>query len=114
MIEEEQIGTGCVAAQGNTVVIEPGGSVLGCSHWVTHPLLSIYKDFKSLKLIDVDEFWKVWVGGKPHDFRQDLRFYPYEKCWPCDWRISGKCLGGCKVWQSAGVLERVMDPGPVL
>jgi radical SAM protein with 4Fe4S-binding SPASM domain len=113
MLEEEQIGTGCEAVQGNTVVIEPGGNVLGCSHWVEHPLLNIYANFDTLELIDQKTFWRLWSGGKPYAFRQDLRFYPYEKCSDCGWRKAGKCFGGCKVWQSAGVLAKAIDLGPV-
>ena len=108
MFAEEAIGTGCEAAQGNTVVIEPGGTVLGCSHWVDHPLLNIFSDYESLELISQEEFWRAWTSGRPLEYRRSLQFYPYEKCADCGWRLDGKCFGGCKVWQEAGVLPRRM------
>ena len=49
MSEKHQIGTGCELVQGNTVVIEPGGDVLGCSHWVKNVLMNIYKDYSKLE-----------------------------------------------------------------
>nr|MDT0658187.1 radical SAM protein [Micromonospora sp. DSM 115978] len=108
MFADEVIGTGCEAVQGNTVVIEPGGKVLGCSHWVDHPLTNIYRDYATLELVDPDEFWAGWSTGRPAEFRHELRFYPYEQCVDCGWRTSGKCFGGCKVWQSAGVLPKAV------
>ncbi|MFY1638113.1 radical SAM protein [Solwaraspora sp. WMMB335] len=108
MFTAEVIGTGCEAAQGNTIVIEPGGKVLGCSHWVDHPLTNIYRDYAALELVDPDEFWAAWTTGRPAEFRHDLRFYPYEQCGGCGWRTSGQCFGGCKVWQSAGVLPKAV------
>jgi radical SAM protein with 4Fe4S-binding SPASM domain len=106
MFEAEGIGTGCEAAQGNTVVVEPGGSLLGCSHWVEHPLLNIYEDYKTLKLISPEEFWRRWQTGRPREFREELRYFPYEQCTDCGWRKDKKCFGGCKVWQKAGVLPK--------
>lgn len=108
MFADEVIGTGCEAAQGNTVVIEPGGKVLGCSHWVDHPLTNIYRDYATLELVDPQEFWAAWSTGRPAEFRHDLRWYPYEKCGDCGWRADGKCFGGCKVWQSAGSLPKAV------
>lgn len=108
MFRDSVIGVGCEAAEGNTVVIEPGGSVLGCSHWVDHPLINIYKDRDRLELIGAEEFWDLWMSGKPLDYRRDLRFYPYEACVDCGWRKAEMCFGGCKVWQQAGVLPRTV------
>lgn len=108
MFEAEGIGTGCEAVQGNSVIIEPGGSVLGCSHWVEHPLLNIYRDYKQLELITADEFWQLWQTGRPLQFREELRFFPYEQCTDCGWRKDKKCFGGCKVWQKAGALPKLI------
>ena len=108
MFEEEVIGTGCEAAQGNTVIVEPGGKLLGCSHWVEHPLLNIYKDYKALELLEPGEFWQRWETGRPAEFRDELRYYPYEQCADCGWRKDKKCFGGCKVWQNAGVLPKLV------
>jgi radical SAM protein with 4Fe4S-binding SPASM domain len=108
MFADHVIGTGCEAAQGNTVVIEPGGKVLGCSHWVDHPLMNIYRDYATLELIEPQEFWRQWSTGSAADFRHDLRFFPYDQCVECGWRKSGMCFGGCKVWQSAGVLPKAV------
>jgi radical SAM protein with 4Fe4S-binding SPASM domain len=107
MLTDEAIGTGCEAVQGNSVIIEPGGSVLGCSHWVDHPVLNIYRNFETLELISVEEFWESWLTGKAAQFRHELGWFPYEQCGDCDWRKQGLCYGGCKVWQSAGVLPRL-------
>lgn len=104
MFASEIIGTGCEAAEGSTVVIEPGGSVLGCSHWVDHPLLSIYRDYECLELLTPDEFWAQWSTGNPAAYREDMRFFPYDACTGCGWRTSKMCFGGCKVWQSAGAI----------
>lgn len=108
MFSDSVIGVGCEAAEGNTVVIEPGGSVLGCSHWVDHPLLNIYRDRSTLELISPEEFWEQWTSGRPREYRHDLRFYPYEACTDCGWRTSGMCFGGCKVWQQAGSLPKTV------
>ena len=108
MFEAEGIGTGCEAVQGNSVIVEPGGSLLGCSHWVEHPLLNIYKDYKKLELISPNEFWHLWQTGRPREFREELRYFPYEQCTDCGWRKDKKCFGGCKVWQKAGVLEKLI------
>lgn len=106
MFEDNVIGTGCEAVKGNTVVIEPGGSVLGCSHWVEHPLINIYKDYDKLELYSSDEFWALWSQGEPLAFRQSLDVYPFIECDGCGWRAEGKCMGGCKVWQNADVIPR--------
>jgi radical SAM protein with 4Fe4S-binding SPASM domain len=108
MFADEVIGTGCEAAQGNTVVIEPGGKVLGCSHWVDHPLINIYKDRETLELLTPDEFWAMWNTGRPKEYRDELRFYPFDKCVECGWRKDGLCYGGCKIWQQAGVLPKAV------
>jgi len=113
MFEEEIIGTGCEAAQGNTIVVEPGGSALGCSHWVEHPLLNIYKNYENLELLSPEEFWKEWNHGEPAQYRDSLSYFPYEKCEDCGWRKSGKCFGGCKVWQKAGVLPKYKKFDPI-
>ncbi len=106
MFEADVIGTGCEAVQGNSVIIEPGGTVLGCSHWVEHPLLNIFKDYEKLELMTPDEFGHVWETGRPREFREELRYFPYEQCTDCGWRKAKKCFGGCKVWQKAGVLPK--------
>lgn len=106
MFADEVIGTGCEAVQGNTVVIEPGGNALGCSHWVDHPLLNIYRDYATLDLLSPQEFWDQWMTGRPLAFREELKWFPYEQCGDCGWRKDGLCWGGCKVWQAAGVLPR--------
>jgi len=108
MFSESVIGVGCEAAEGNTVVIEPGGSVLGCSHWVDHPLLNIYRDYERLETLSPDEFWDLWSAGRPLAYRQELRFYPYEACVDCGWRKAEMCFGGCKVWQQAGALPKTV------
>lgn len=108
MFEDGVIGTGCEAVQGNSVIVEPGGSVLGCSHWVEHSLMNIYRDYSTLDLLSPEEFWHMWETGRPAEFRREHGFFPYEKCGDCGWRTSGKCYGGCKVWQEAGVLPRVV------
>jgi radical SAM protein with 4Fe4S-binding SPASM domain len=114
MFAAEVIGTGCEAVQGNTVIIEPGGNALGCSHWVEHPLLNIYRDYSALELLTANEFWERWMTGRPLEFRESLKWFPYEQCGDCGWRRDGLCWGGCKVWQSAGVLPRHAryDDGP--
>lgn len=104
MFADEVIGTGCEAAEGNTIVIEPGGSVLGCSHWVSHPLVNIYRDRSTLELISAEEFWSAWASGPAAAYRDSMRFFPYDKCEGCGWRLEKKCFGGCKVWQSAGTI----------
>jgi radical SAM protein with 4Fe4S-binding SPASM domain len=110
MFDDKVIGVGCGAAQGNTIVIEPGGSLLGCSHWVNHQLLNIYKNYETLELLTPKEFWQEWSNGKSLNFRHTLkRYYPYEKCEECDWRKSGKCFGGCKTWQSAEVMPKLLE-----
>jgi radical SAM protein with 4Fe4S-binding SPASM domain len=91
-----QIGFGCEMIQGNTIVVEPGGSVLGCSHWVGIPLMNIYKDYSSLSLLSEDEFFQEWEMGYPSRVRAMINQYPYEKCALCALRASGKCFGGCK------------------
>ncbi|MFG2133973.1 radical SAM protein [Streptomyces sp. NPDC048751] len=106
MFADQVIGTGCEAAQGNTVVIEPGGKVLGCSHWVDHPLINIYKDRENLELLTPEEFWEMWHSGRPKEYRDELRFYPFEQCVDCGWRKDGQCYGGCKIWQQADVLPK--------
>lgn len=108
MFADSVIGVGCEAAEGNTVVIEPGGKILGCSHWVDHPLINIYKDKETLEVISADEFWQMWNTGRPAEYRHDLRFYPYEACTDCGWRKAEMCFGGCKVWQQAGVLPKTL------
>ena len=108
MFSESVIGVGCEAAEGNTVIIEPGGSVLGCSHWVDHPLLNIYRDYERLETLSPDEFWDLWSAGRPLAYRQELRFYPYDACVNCGWRKAEMCFGGCKVWQHAGVLPKTV------
>lgn len=106
MFADEIIGTGCEAVQGNTIVVEPGGSALGCSHWVEHPLLSIYEDFEKLKLRTPEEFWDIWTNGPPAEYRKSISDYPYEKCGDCGWRKSGMCYGGCKIWQESGIIPK--------
>lgn len=69
---EKQIGTGCEFIKGNTIVIEPGGNVLGCSHWVKHPLMNIYKNYNDLETISEKEFWNVWMNGFPSEVRKKL------------------------------------------
>src|SRR5437868_474705 len=101
------IGTGCEAVQGNSVIVEPGGTILGCSHWVEHPLLNIYKNYEALELLEPEEFWEQWATGRPKEFRDELRYFPYEECEDCGWRKDRKCFGGCKVWQSAGALPKL-------
>jgi radical SAM protein with 4Fe4S-binding SPASM domain len=108
MFADSVIGVGCEAAEGNTVVIEPGGKVLGCSHWVDHPLINIYKNRETLELISPAEFWEMWSTGEPAKYRHDLRFFPYEACTDCGWRKAEMCFGGCKVWQQAGVLPKTL------
>lgn len=108
MFADSVIGVGCEAAEGNTVVIEPGGSVLGCSHWVDHPLLNIYRDPATLDLLSPEEFWQLWSTGRPLAYRQDLRFFPYEACTDCGWRKARMCFGGCKVWQQADVIPKTV------
>lgn len=107
MFDDHAIGSGCEAVQGNTIVIEPGGSALGCSHWVEHPLLNIYDNYDTLQLRSVDEFWDVWMNGEPAAYRDSLSYFPYEQCEGCGWRLDGKCFGGCKVWQEAGNLPKL-------
>lgn len=116
MFAEQVIGTGCEAAEGNTVVIEPGGKVLGCSHWVDHPITNIFADYATLKLVEVDDFWREWRTGAPREYRESLRFFPYEACVDCGWRKSKQCFGGCKIWQQAGVLPTTVavDDGKVV
>jgi Fe-coproporphyrin III synthase len=106
MLEANQIGTGCEAVQGSTVVIEPGGNVLGCSHWVKHPLLNIFRDRETLELRTADEFYEIWRGGRPKQFRDSISRFPYQKCEGCGWRASGKCFGGCKVAQGADLIPQ--------
>lgn len=93
---KHQIGYGCEIMQGNTIVVEPGGSVLGCSHWVGLPLLNIYRDFKTLALISKEEFYQEWEHGFPAKVRELINKYPYEKCADCEVRNKKKCFGGCK------------------
>ncbi|PYP87317.1 MAG: hypothetical protein DMF61_09880 [Blastocatellia bacterium AA13] len=107
MFEAGVIGTGCEAVQGNSVIVEPGGTILGCSHWVEHPLLNIYKNYEALELLEPEEFWEQWATGRPKEFRDELRYFPYEECEDCGWRKDRKCFGGCKVWQSAGALPKL-------
>jgi len=106
MIMNDQIGVGCELMSGNTVVIEPGGNVIGCSHWVEHTLLNIYKDYKSLKMISVDKFWDEWLHRYPKKFRDNLACYPYKECIECDYMKKGDCFGGCKTWQVSGKLPK--------
>lgn len=105
MQNERQIGTGCEFVKGNTIVIEPGGNVLGCSHWVQHHLMNIYEDYNKLKLIDENEFWNQWLYGYPSEVRKSHSDYPYDKCVECPKRKLEKCYGGCKAWHSSGALE---------
>lgn len=106
MFADDVIGTGCEAVEGNTIVIEPGGTVLGCSHWVDHPVVNIFRDHETLELFSEDEFWEQWHSGAAAAYRHDLRYFPYDKCEGCGWREAKMCFGGCKVWQSAGVLPK--------
>lgn len=108
MFSESVIGVGCEASEGNTVVIEPSGKVLGCSHWVDHPVLNIFKNRERLEVLSPDEFWEMWSGGKPLEYRRARRFYPYDSCIDCGWRKAEMCFGGCKVWQEAGVLAKTV------
>jgi radical SAM protein with 4Fe4S-binding SPASM domain len=108
MFSESVIGVGCEASEGNTVVIEPGGKVLGCSHWVDHPVMTIFKDYERLETLTAEEFWQQWMSGKPLAYRQDLRYFPYEECAACGWREAKMCFGGCKVWQEAGALPKTI------
>jgi len=104
MFSESVIGVGCEAVEGNTVVIEPGGNILGCSHWVDHPVMNIYHDVETRQLRTAEEFWEMWQTGRPLAYRESLRFYPYDACTDCGWRKAQMCFGGCKVWQEAGVI----------
>lgn len=104
MYANGQIGYGCELVQGNTVVIEPGGSVLGCSHWVKNELLNIYKDYNSLTTYSAEEFWDIWMNGYPCKMREMQSYYPYARCDDCQLRKDGKCFGGCKAWHHKGVL----------
>lgn len=106
MIECGQIGTGCELVSGNTVVIEPGGSVLGCSHWVENVLMNIYKDYSKLETITTEEFWDIWMNGYPKQFRDSVSYYPYERCAGCKNHLDKKCFGGCKAWQLNGRIEK--------
>lgn len=107
LVERKQIGFGCELVQGNTVVVEPGGDVLGCSHWVGHNLMNIYKDYEKLSLIDEEEFWDIWMNGYPAKFRNKAEIYPYEKCNYCDKRKEGLCKGGCKSWMSQKIVATI-------
>lgn len=104
MEKNNQIGTGCELVKGNTIVIEPGGDVLGCSHWVKNVLMNIYKDYSKLETLSENEFWKIWMHGKPKEIREKYSTYPFEKCKECKVRIEKRCYGGCKTWHAAGVL----------
>lgn len=104
MVANKQIGFGCELVQGNTVVIEPGGDVLGCSHWVKHVLMNIYKDYASLTTLSAAEFWEIWMTGYPKQIRNQYNRYPYSTCSDCGVRAEGKCFGGCKTWHNSGVL----------
>lgn len=105
MVSKNQIGTGCELVKGNTVVIEPGGTVLGCSHWVKNVLMNIYKDYEMLETWSEEEFWDIWMNGKPKEIREKYSTYPFEKCIECNLRKEKKCYGGCKTWHHSGVLS---------
>ena len=102
---EKQIGTGCEFIKGNTIVIEPGGNVLGCSHWVKHPLMNIYKNYNDLETISEKEFWNVWMNGFPSEVRKSYASYPFNTCVDCKRRVLKECYGGCKAWHNSGALE---------
>lgn len=106
MMECNQIGTGCELVKGNTIVIEPGGSVLGCSHWVGHQLMNIYKNYEELELLSPSEFWDIWMNGYPKQFRDKRLCFPYDKCAECEYRLNGMCFGGCKTWHKSGCLSQ--------
>ena len=105
MRENHQIGTGCELVQGNTVVIEPGGDVLGCSHWVKNVLMNIYKDYSKLETYSEEEFWDIWLNGYPSEVRKKYSLYPFEKCRTCKTRLSKDCFGGCKTWYVYNTLK---------
>lgn len=105
MHQNNQIGTGCEFVQGNTVVIEPGGDVLGCSHWVKNVLMNIYKDYNKLETCSEEEFWNIWINGYPSEVRKKYSLYPFDKCQICNKRINKECYGGCKTWHMYGTLE---------
>lgn len=105
MRKEQQIGTGCEFIKGNTIVIEPGGNVLGCSHWVKHPLMNIYKDYNNLETISTEEFWDIWMNGYPSKVRKNYSDYPFDNCLNCKKRKQKECYGGCKTWHNSGMLE---------
>jgi hypothetical protein len=71
-------------------------------------LLNIYRDYTRLELLSASEFRALWHAGEPARFRVDLSHYPYEKCRDCGWRLDGKCFGGCKVWQSSGLIPKLI------
>lgn len=98
MREKHQIGTGCELVQGNTVVIEPGGDVLGCSHWVKNVLMNIYKDYSKLETYTEEEFWNIWLNGYPAEIREKYSLYPFDNCQNCKTREKKECFGGCKTW----------------
>ena len=107
LVKNHQIGYGCELIKGNTIVIEPGGDVLGCSHWVGHKLMNIYKDYSELKLKSCEEFWDEWLNSYPKDFRAMYAGFPSKKCRYCSVRKEGKCYGGCKTWQKIGKVKLV-------
>lgn len=105
MVKNKQIGFGCELVQGNTVVVEPGGNILGCSHWVKNVLMNLYKDYETLTTWTTNEFWDIWMNGYPKQVREEQNCYPYETCEACNIRIKGKCWGGCKTWHHNGTFE---------
>lgn len=106
-----QIGYGCEIMNGNTIVVEPGGDVLGCSHWVGIPFMNIYKDYSTLTLISKDEFFQEWDYGFPANVRKMMDVYPFEKCSTCTLKREKKCYGGCKTLLSRSINFKTIRHG---
>jgi radical SAM protein with 4Fe4S-binding SPASM domain len=97
MLEKNLIQNGCQVYSGITLVINPDGTILPCSHWMGYTLMDIVKNRKMHELVSSKILIKMWNSGKPLQLRKEMWRYRSKKCIGC--KYWGKyCYAGCPLF----------------
>lgn len=78
---------GCHMFSSSGLIIDVGGNILPCTHYVDYPIANISSG------VSFDSFQKAWK--KTEKNRKQLSYYPLEKCNCCKYK--NVCFGGCPV-----------------